>query len=110
MNDGIATAARMPMMATTIISSMSVKPLARRQETFFIKISYSKLLIRSMNHDRERAGDVGGGHPQTPVAVGEREDFDALGLFVIEELRGHTALLLAAQRLPARVDDARRQR
>src|SRR5687767_2355658 len=33
MNAGIATAARMPMIATTIISSMSVKPLC----AFFVK-------------------------------------------------------------------------
>src|SRR5262249_7225219 len=32
MNDGIATAARTPMIATTIISSIRVKPAARRRE------------------------------------------------------------------------------
>ena len=34
-NYGIAIAARIPMMATTIISSMSVKPEARQPDCFF---------------------------------------------------------------------------
>src|SRR6476659_6568304 len=104
MSDGIATAARMPMMATTIMSSMSVKPRSR-SEAFLIEIMYSKLLMWSMDSDQELAGGVGDVHPQPAGPVGEREDFDALGLLVIEDERGQPPLLLARERLPARVGD-----
>src|SRR6185436_13404638 len=104
----MATAARMPMIATTIISSIKVNPLAAR--TFFIKIKYSKLRSASIDLDLDRAHEVGGADAHAPGGVGQRQHLHALLARAIEELRGHAPLLVLAQRVPARIADARRHR
>src|SRR3954464_3951417 len=89
MKEGIATAARMPMMATTIMSSMSVKPRAR--ESFLIEIMYSHLPSpgKPSVHDDDRlAGCVADAHTHASLPVGEREDLNALLPLAFEEASG----------------------
>src|SRR4051794_38191669 len=108
MKEGIATAARMPMMATTIISSMRVNPAAR--ETFLIIKRYSKLLKWSTDGDEGLPGGVAGGDPHASARIDEGQDLDALFFFAIEQQPGDALLLVFAEAVPARIIDSRRHR